>query len=459
MENNTMENIAPKNRPLNINWMAIIMGLAVIVVVGALFLKKGEAPQEAYVASPAKPVAIDDISTKADDIPLPIAYTRTENKNIVVNLDAVQLVSELADGTTYEYWTFNSQVPGPFIRAMEGDTVEVHLTHSHDHIGVNTEESKDFLHSFTIDSFTPLALAQGHEHAPGTPDDHHDVDTTGIHAMPDGTIMNAKGETLDDAKLLPNGNIQLGSGQIVGGGEGMTDAEHIAAGHGEHSIDLHAVQGFMGGAELIRTAPNDTEAFRFKAEKPGIYLYHCGSPHVATHIANGMYGMILVEPKGGLSPVDREFYVVQGEFYTKGSLGEKGHQEYSLEKLVSEDPEYVVFNGRMGALTGDNALRAKVGETVRIFFGVSGQLASSFHVIGEIMDKVYREGDILSPPAQNIQTTIVPAGGAMMTEFVVEVPGTYLLVDHALSRALNRGAVGQLVVEGNERPDLIEKVQ
>lgn len=421
MENDTQENTAPEKRGFDIklNLTIVIIILSVVIVSAGLFLKKDRSHYEGYVASPAKSVGIDDISASATDIPPPI--TRTDNKNVVINLDAVQLVGELADGTTYEYWTFNKQVPGPFIRVMEGDTVEVFLTHSHDHVGINVEENEDFLHSFTIDSFIPLALAQEHEHEPETSDEH----------------------THDD----------------VSDNEEMATEEHTEAGHGEHSIDLHAVLGPGGGAELMRVGPNETLGFKFKATRPGIYIYHCASPHVPTHIANGMYGMILVEPVGGLSPVDREYYVVQGEFYTKGAVGETGHQEYSLKKLMKEEPEYVVFNGRMGALTGDGALKAKTGETIRIFFGASGQLAANFHIIGEIMDKLYREGDILSPPAQNVQTTIVPAGGAMMTEFTAEVPGTYLLVDHALSRAIDRGAVGQLVVEGPDRPDLIEKVQ
>jgi nitrite reductase (NO-forming) len=231
---------------------------------------------------------------------------------------------------------------------------------------------------------------------------------------------------------------------------GMSDEAHHAAGHGEHSVDLHAVQGALGGADGSRAGPNETKTFKFRADKPGIYIYHCGSPHVATHIANGMYGLILVEPKGGLPKVDREYYLVEGELYTSGSLGQKGHQEFSKAKLLSEDPEYVIFNGRPGALTGGNALTANVGETVRLYVGASGQIASNFHVIGEVFDRVYREGDLLSPPARNIQTTVVPAGGASVVEFDVNYPGTYVFVDHALSRAIDRGAAGQLIVSGEK---------
>jgi nitrite reductase (NO-forming) len=412
---------------INASWIIAILVIVAIAIFATLFFNQGSSDGGKTSQAPVKATATNDISHKAGDVPPQIAGVRQNNETVVINLDAVQLVGELAEGTTYEYWTFNKQVPGPFIRVMEGDTVEVNLTHSHDHMALSDEDN-DFPHSFAVDFVQPIPTAyaaeEDHEHAPGMADDHpHDAD------MPSGMSH-----------------------------EDMSDDAHTAAGHGEHSIDLHAVQGPGGGAELTRAAPNATESFRFKAMKPGIYIYHCGSPHVPTHVANGMYGMILVEPKGGLSPVDREFYVVQGEFYTKGKVGEKGHQEYSLEKLLDERPEYVVFNGRMGALTGNNALTAKVGEKIRIFFGVSGQLASNFHVIGEVLDKVYREGDLLSPPARNIQTTLVPAGGAMMTEFIVEVPGKYLLVDHALSRAVNRGALGELVVTGPDEQDIFEKI-
>jgi nitrite reductase (NO-forming) len=124
-----------------------------------------------------------------------------------------------------------------------------------------------------------------------------------------------------------------------------------------------------------------------------------------------------------------------------------------------EHPEYVVFNGRVGSLTGTRALQAKTGETVRLFFGVGTFLPSNFHVIGGILDKLYPEGDIVSPPHRNVQTTLVPAGGAAMMEMKMEVPGKFLLVDHALPRAVDKGALGELVVEGVLRPDIIREVK
>ena len=222
-----------------------------------------------------------------------------------------------------------------------------------------------------------------------------------------------------------------------------------------HSVDFHAVTGPGGGAVATQTAPGEDTDFTFKAIKPGLYVYHCASPHIPSHIAMGMYGLILVEPEGGLPPVDREFYVVQGDIYTKWPAKTAGHQVHDDTKLLAEDPTYVVFNGEFQALTGTSALRANVNETVRIYFGVGGpNLISSFHVIGEIFDRVYSLGDVLSPPQQAVQTILVPPGGAAIVEFKLEVPGDYILVDHALVRAIDKGAVGILTVTGPPNPPI-----
>jgi nitrite reductase (NO-forming) len=198
-------------------------------------------------------------------------------------------------------------------------------------------------------------------------------------------------------------------------------------------------------------------AFSWKAMNPGLYIYHCATPHVPTHVANGMYGLILVEPQGGLPKVDREFYIVQGDFYTKGKNGEKGFQTFSLEKARMEQPEYVVFNGRVGALMGESSLKAKVGEKIRLYVGNGGpNLVSSFHVIGEIFDQVYPEGAVGAPPAKNVQTTLIPAGGAAIVEFKLEVPGSYILVDHSIFRAFDKGAIGMIQVSGPEAPGVFK---
>lgn len=216
-----------------------------------------------------------------------------------------------------------------------------------------------------------------------------------------------------------------------------------------HNIDLHAVTGPGGGASSSFTAPGHRTQFTFQALHPGLYVYHCATAPVGMHVANGMYGLILVEPKEGLPPVDREYYVMQGEFYTVGKYREKGFQPFDMQKAIDENATYVLFNGSEDALLGENALRANVGETVRLFVGNGGpNLVSSFHVIGEIFDTVYLEGG--TRVNNNVQTTLIPAGGAAILDFRLEVPGTYTLVDHSLFRAFNKGALGMLKVEGPE---------
>jgi nitrite reductase (NO-forming) len=215
----------------------------------------------------------------------------------------------------------------------------------------------------------------------------------------------------------------------------------------QHNVDFHAVTGPGGGAKATEAAPGETRGFEFKALNPGLYVYHCATPIVAQHIANGMYGLILVEPEAGLPKVDREFYVMQGELYTEQAYGTKGHLEESYEKLLSERPEYFIFNGTTEALK-KTPLKAKVGETVRVYFGVGGpNYTSSFHVIGEIFDKVYTMGSLTTQPLKEVQTITTPPGGATVVDFKLEVPGNYILVDHALSRA-ERGLAGILQVEG-----------
>jgi nitrite reductase (NO-forming) len=216
-----------------------------------------------------------------------------------------------------------------------------------------------------------------------------------------------------------------------------------------HNIDLHAVIGPGGGAASSLTAPGHSSVFSFKALTPGLFVYHCATAPVGMHIGNGMYGLIYVQPKVALPKVDHEYYVMQGEFYTRGANGQKGLQPFSMKKAIDEKPEYVVFNGAVGALAGDNALNAKKGETVRLFVGDGGpNLPSSFHVIGEIFDKVYLEGG--STIAENVQTTAISPGGSAIVEFKTHVPGTFLLVDHSVTRAFNKGALAQLKVSGED---------
>lgn len=221
-----------------------------------------------------------------------------------------------------------------------------------------------------------------------------------------------------------------------------------------HNVDFHAATGPGGGGEASFVAPGHSATFTWRAMRAGLYLYHCVAAPAGLHLANGMYGLILVEPKEGLPKVDREYFIVQGEFYTDGAYGEPGDQHFDLNKAIHEEPEYVVFNGRVGALMGANALRAKAGESVRIYLGNAGpSLVSSFHIVGEIFDDVYGEGGTVANQ-HNVQTTLVPVGGSAMVDLVADVAGSYQLVDHSMFRAFNKGAMGALEIEGASRPEL-----
>lgn len=287
---------------------------------------------------------------------VPPALTRTTPAKVIVELEVVEKVMQLADGVDYTFWTFGGTVPGRFMRVREGDTVELWLAN--------------------------------HPH-----------------------------------NKLP------------------------------HNIDLHAVTGPGGGAASTFTAPGHKTRFTFQALNPGLYVYHCATAPVGMHIANGMYGLIYVQPKQPLPKVDHEFYVMQGDFYTDADFGQKGLQPFSMKRAIDENPSYVVFNGSALSLVGDRALKAKVGERVRLFVGNGGpNLVSSFHVIGEIFDRVFTEGG--SKAQENVQTTLIPAGGSAIIEFKVDTDGTYMLVDHSIFRTFNKGSLGMLKVEGPSRKDI-----
>jgi nitrite reductase (NO-forming) len=314
---------------------------------------------EQVAAEPTiEPAAVDAVSIVRNpaDVPPPVGDRGPITHR--VDLNTLEVTGTLADGTTFNYFTFDGKVPGPMLRVRQGDTIDLHLYN-------------------------------------------------------------------DANSMFP------------------------------HSIDLHSVTGPGGGAVYTQTLPGGETSFTFQALNPGLYVYHCATASIPHHISSGMYGLILVEPPGGLAPVDREFYVMQGDVYTEFPFGTAGHQPFSMEHMRNEDADYLVFNGAVGGLTSDeNALYANVGETVRIYFGVGGpNYTSSFHVIGEIFDRVYDQASLTSNPLTDVQTTIVPTGGAAIVEFQVDVPGRYILVDHSLSR-LERGLAGYLVVEGEEQPEI-----
>jgi len=308
----------------------------------------------------AAPTAGAGVSIVRDPAELPPPIPLRGPATVRFDLETVELEGKLDDNSTYTYWTFNGKVPGPFLRARVGDTIEMHL-------------------------------------------------------------KNAK-----DSLMI-------------------------------HSVDLHAVIGPGGGAGLTQAEPGQELMFTFKAMQPGLYVYHCATPMVANHIAAGMYGMILIEPEAGLPKVDHEFYVMQGEIYVGNEMGTKGLQEFSVEKLLNERPEYFVFNGAPGGLTAEHPLHAKVGDTVRIFFGVGGpNFTSSFHMIGEIFDRAYSFASLTSPPLTGVQTISVPPGGAAMVEMKLSVPGRYILVDHALTR-MERGLAGYMIVDGAPAPEIFHQ--
>ena len=306
--------------------------------------------------SPVTAAAGADIAKAAADIPPPITRTVPTTVNYV--LTTTELTARLDDGTTYQYWTFDNTVPGPFLRVLQGDTVNL-------------------------------------------------------------TIKNQIGSTMP------------------------------------HSIDLHAVSGPGGGSVATQTGSGKDTMFSFKALNAGLYLYHCATAPVAMHVANGMFGMILVEPPGGLPKVDHEYYVMQSEVYTDSPLATKGLVRFSNDKLMAEQPTYYVFNGRVGSLIKDGALHAKVGETVRIYFGVGTFKSAAFHVIGTIFDNVYSDGGIGGAVEHNVGLVNVPAGGTTIVDLSLKVPGAYTIVDHALQRVAE-GAAGQLLVAGPANPEVFD---
>jgi len=302
---------------------------------------------------PAKPTQLKNVIMDPVRVPAPI--TRTEPTTVEVNLTVQEVTSEIADGETYTFWTFNGTAPGPMIRVMEGDTVKLTLTN-------------------------PMTSTAG------------------------------------------------------------------------HNIDLHAVNGPGGGANVTNVAPGETKTLTFKALNPGAYIYHCAFAPPYVHISMGMYGAIVVEPRGGLPKVDREFYVVQGEWYTNGHLGDKGHLEFNSTKAQSEQPDIITFNGHADALTKFFPLQAKVGETVRLFVGVGGpNVGSNFHIIGEIFDKVYTGSP--QTTIMNEETWYIPPGSVSTFELKLNEPGQYLLVDHALWRVA-KGAAGIMMVSGDWDPNI-----
>lgn len=215
-----------------------------------------------------------------------------------------------------------------------------------------------------------------------------------------------------------------------------------------HNLDFHAVTGPGGGANLLTVTSGMTNTAWFRLRSPGLFMYHCAIPPMIDHIGNGMYGLILVEPTNGLPHADREFYIMQGEFYGTNNPSDETMLEYSHDRAVEERPSFVVFNGQSGSMFMDGALQAKTGERVRIYFGNAGpNLPSSFHIVGTVMDQVFRDGSLADPPAHDLQTTLVPPGSASILEFMPLVPGMYMFLDHSAAHC-EKGAMGEINVTG-----------
>jgi len=216
-----------------------------------------------------------------------------------------------------------------------------------------------------------------------------------------------------------------------------------------HSVDFHAVTGPGGGAAKSQTPPGHWSNFTFLAMVPGLFVYHCGTPNIPTHIANGMFGMILVQPAQGMPPVDHEFYLMESELYLTWPIHTLGNQEFNGTALLNSDPTYVVFGGRYDAYTGAHQLNVSVNDTVRIFFGEAGPNDfSAFHMIGSMFDQTWLYGDLTDPPLENLQTVPVPPGSTAMMEFQAMYPGNYPLVDHQIANAIDKGAFAILNVTG-----------
>ena len=336
-------------RELKVAFIALLLTISVLSII---------LPRSLVMANTGTPAYAPNRSLSPTDLP----SASSPADRVVVTLITEEKLGQLADGVTYDFWTFNGTVPGPMIRLRLNQTVEMH-------------------------------------------------------------IINPPNSTMT------------------------------------HSIDSHAILGTGGGGALSQTPPGQESIFQFKALRVGLFMYHCATPDIPSHIANGMYGLILVEPPGGLPKLNHEFYIAQGEFYTTGSFGQKGFQGFDFQKADAETPDYVVFNGRVGLMTGNRTLQVNVGDTVRIFFLNAGpNLDSSLHIIGGMLDRVYLEGSLLSPPLLNVQTTLVPAGGSVMVEFTAEVPGTLTIVDHSLFR-IHHGALGYIKVNGPANPALFSSIK
>jgi nitrite reductase (NO-forming) len=300
-------------------------------------------------------IDLDRIAADPTDVPPPVDWD--EPREHEISMETVEATAEITPGTTFDYMTFDGQVPGPMVRVRRGDRIRFQLT--------NPEDSNQ-----------------------------------------------------------------------------------------PHNMDFHAAYGPGGGAEDTTITPGETAEIEFKAMYPGVHIYHCAVPDFDHHISAGMFGAILVELEDGLPEVDRELYFGQHEIYTKGGRGDDNHHPFDFEAMNKEEPTFVVFNGVPYGFTegGHGPITVNTDERIRIYFANGGpNLSSSWHAIGNVWTRLYRDGDLVSDPGRFVETTPVPPGSVSAAEIRTPVPGPVRLVDHAASRALKRGALGVIQVQGEER--------
>ena len=300
----------------------------------------------------------DRIAADPRDVPDPVDWNEPQHHEI--EMTTTEETAEIEPGVTFDYMTFDGQIPGPMVRVRQGDTVTLTLTN-------------------------------------------------------------------EEGNNMP------------------------------HNIDFHAVYGPGGGANDTTVAPGESATIEFKAMYPGSFVYHCAVPNMDQHISSGMFGAILVEPKSGLPEVDRELYFGQHEIYTKGTAGEEGHHSFDYDAMKSEDPTYVCLNGEAYAFTGNGygPVTVDKGERIRLFHANGGpNLTSSWHGIGNVWETFYRDGDVVSDPDRYVETAPVVPGSVAIAEIDTPVPGPIKLVDHALSRVVNKGMLGVVQVEGEAEPEI-----
>jgi nitrite reductase (NO-forming) len=242
----------------------------------------------------------------------------------------------------------------------------------------------------------------------------------------------------------------------------------------QHNIDFHAATGGLGGGSLTLVNPGEKTILRFKATRPGTFVYHCapGGPMIPWHVVSGMSGAIMILPRDGLrnekgEPVkyDKVYYIGENDFYIpKDENGDYMRFEDvgssyadTVEVMNRLIPTHVVFNGRVGSLTGDNALKASVGETVLIVHSQANRDTRP-HLIGGHGDLVWETGKFNNPPERDLETWFIRGGSAGSALYTFRQPGVYAYVNHNLIEAVNLGATAHVVVDGDWDNDLMAQV-